>query len=218
MRPSARVERAEPDDETERGESPRAGSVGGAVRQQQRRRHEQHVDGLRHKHGFAQEQHWIDGGDRRGDDADERSTHAAAEKADEHDGPGSHEAEEQPLRVDALGSEEGRHREQRREERWVLGGRPGDVQDPEVERADVAVSVGEVVREQVVRGGVAGVGQLRVDHEHEPDSHDQRSHRDRKQGDQERAVPGLRQAAGVGAGRRNDTRPLRDRAGFSTTT
>ena len=50
----------------------------------------------------------------------------------------------------------------------------------EVERADVAAPVGEVVREQVVRGGVAERRDVRIDEHDDEHPHDERADRDRR--------------------------------------
>ena len=75
-----------------------------------------------------------------------------------------------------------------RVERRILGGRYHEVELHEVERPDVAASVGEVVGEQVVGARVAERRDVRVDEHDDEHADDERADGDGQEADREGAV------------------------------
>ena len=108
------------------------------VRAEQYERHEEYVERLRHQRRLGQEEHRVDGGERGRGQPDRTGRDPAAEQADEHHGAGPDEGEEDPLLLHGVGTEARRHREQQREERRVLRGRPMEMQQEVVEGPDIA--------------------------------------------------------------------------------
>ncbi len=158
-------------------------AVCGAECEQRGHGDEEGVGGLRHQHGVGLEEVRVDGGDRGSGQPHRVATDAAAHEADSEDGQRAYETEDQLLTVDGVDPGGVESREERGEERRVLGGRVLEAEELQVEGAQVAPALREVLADHVVRAGVAqlvwGLTDRRVDDDGEQDAHHESSHRDR---------------------------------------
>ena len=194
-------QRREADRCAERNEVHRLRIVVGAVRAEQEERHERDVERLGHQGGLAEEEHRVHRGQRRRGEPDRVGRHPAAQQPDERDGACAHERHEDPLLLHRVRAEPGRQRQQHGEQRRVLRGRAAEVQQQVVERPDVAATVGEARREQVIRAGVAERGHLGRDHDDERDADRERHERDGGERQREPPRPAAHFDAGTAIGR-----------------
>jgi len=170
-------ERGQGDERPERGGAAPGRRLAHPQRAQQRRDEEEAVQRLAHERAVGEPEHRVDRGKRGGGQADAVARHPPPHQADEHDGDRPDRAEDQPVREEAVGAELVPERQEDLQPRRVLGGRSAGR-----EGLDEALAVGQPLRDEVERHGVAQHLEVAV-----LDGVD-RPHGQRQQGDEAEAL------------------------------